>query len=178
MIKKDKKSLQLSFLLCKKSDNFGVFLKKNVKVSLAIIGFLVLSFSTKDCFCAEFSFNELMKYNNDYISNIYTCGEWEFGDKKGYYRIIYVNFLYGCSWLYIQWMKDFCCDGTTKSFFTLPVYTNDHHENTFDIPQCISTQDGIKVMYSAENGHDQKLYNVSINVFQDIGKYKIITNIP
>ncbi len=138
----------------------------------AFIILLVIMFSSQSI-AAEFTYERLIKYNFPHISNIFTCGQWESEDEKGYYRIVHVEFLYSCSWLYIQQIRDFDKDGIIKVLHTAPVYTNDHHENTFDVPECISTNNGIKLKYVADSFHDEKKYEISIDVLQSIGEFKI-----
>ncbi len=122
---------------------------------------------------AGLSFELVMSNYHDYITDIYTCGRWEYGEKEGYYRVIHVDFLYGCSWLYIQWMKGLCCDGTTQVLNTLSLYNNDHHENTFDRPVCTESTEGIILRYTAKNGHDNKKRSIELSVFHQFGKHFI-----
>ena len=122
---------------------------------------------------AEWSGEEILKNHSSHISNIYTCGHWQNDKVSGFYRIIQIDFLYGCSWLYIQWMKDYKYDDTTKALHTLSIYTNDHRENTFDAPICKETTTGIKLFYKASNGHNNKKSNVEIDIFNEFGKYKL-----
>ncbi len=145
-----------------------------MKIKIILIFLLINLHVISPCNSAELSFESVLKNYQQYITNIYTCGEWDYENKKGFYRIIYIEYLNGCSWLYIQWMKDLGSGpalGTTQAFFTLPIYTNDHHENTFNKPVALCTTDGIKLIYLAENGHNDKTYEVEIEIFNEFGKF-------
>ena len=149
-------------------------MNKNTLVSIYFI--FILLFTQSFVHSAEWSGEYILKHHQAHISNIYTCGSWKNNELSGFYRIIQYDFLFGCSWLYIQWMKDYKYDDTTKALHTLSIYTNDHHENTFEVPKYKATPTGIKLFYEAINGHNNKKYNIEIDVFNEFGKHKLIKN--
>ena len=111
------------------------------------------------------------------ITNIYNCGSWKNAKSEGFYRIVYIDFYLGNSLLYIQWMKDYTLeDPTRRVLHTLSIdefNANDHIELTFDKPECIETQNGIKFRIEAQSGHNEKRHLFDLQVSNEFGKYTI-----
>ena len=147
-------------------------MKKNVVIVLV---FIVLSLLAANVYSAQIDLNDEINNIPSKISNMYTCGHWKYEGKTGFYRIIYIEFHYGCSLLYIQWMLDGeINDGNTKVLHTLSIKefnANDHIEFTFQKPECKETKDGIKFNITANSGHDMKKHNIELNIFHKFGKY-------
>lgn len=140
---------------------------------LIILYFIILCAVNSNAYSAMFSYETLMNQHSDHITNIQTIGNWKYTNQKGFFRIIYVEYLYGCSWLYIQWMKEFSGEGFTEIIKNISIYDNDHHDNTFDKPRIIENEKGILIEYNADSGHDQKKYRIEIQVFNEPGQYKL-----
>ncbi|MBN1907082.1 MAG: hypothetical protein JW927_18530 [Deltaproteobacteria bacterium] len=145
-------------------------MKKIITITIFLL-FII----TNNASSAMFSFERLMQSHSAHITSIQSLGHWDYKIEKGFYRVIYVEFLYGCSWLYIQWMQDYSNEGYTKAIKTLTIYDNDHHENTFEQPKIIENKNGLLISYIAENGHEieNNKYKVEIQIFNEPGKYKI-----
>ena len=73
------------------------------------------------------------------ITDMYVCGRWKHHGVEGYYRVVYVNFYYGNSLLYVQWVEDLKePSNRPKLLHTLSISefnADDHIEMTFEKPQ-------------------------------------------
>jgi hypothetical protein len=111
------------------------------------------------------------------ITNVYNCGHWASDKDEGFFRVVYVEYFYGCSLLYIQWVKDFTSkDPTRHVMHTLSIQefnADDHIELTFDRPECKETKDGIQFDMVAESGHDGKKHRFDLQVHSAFGKYSM-----
>lgn len=111
------------------------------------------------------------------ITDIYNCGHWKAEKSEGFYRLIYVEFHYGNSLLYVQWMQDFTSgDPSRHVLHTLSIdelNANDHIELTFEKPKCMETKDGIRFNIEAESGHDGKRHRFALRVHNEFGKYSL-----
>lgn len=111
------------------------------------------------------------------ITDVYHCGRWENGNSAGSYRIVYVEFHYGNSLLYVQWIQEATPDDATKHILhTLSIdefNANDHIELSFGKPECIETVDGIRFNIEAESGHDGMRHVFDLRVGSEFGRYSI-----
>jgi hypothetical protein len=125
--------------------------------------------------CAQIHFDKEIENIPASVTDIYSCGFWEFEGDSGYYRIIYFEFFRGCSLLFVQWMLGYDVGGgSTKVMHTLSIKefnTNDHIELTFDKPICKPTANGIDLEINTESGHDNKKHKVKIKIFHKYGNY-------
>jgi hypothetical protein len=144
-----------------------------MKRMLLLVHLLIYSSISSNAVAAEFSYLRLLKDHSESITNIFPCGTWKDKNKNGYYRIIYSEFLYGCSWLYIQWMHMNPNLGYAEIDYTVEIYNNDHHENIFSLPVCQETSNGILLSYKEDNGHDGHSYDVIVNIMNEVGKYSL-----
>ena len=137
---------------------------------ISIIIFIITCFQTP-AFCAQILFNEQIDKISPYISNIKTCGSWNYDGKRGYYRVIHVGFFNGCSLLYIQWVKE---GEHPKVVYTLSIdefNADDHIEFLFDSPICKAISKGINIELNAVSGHDDIKRKIKIKVFHKFGTY-------
>jgi hypothetical protein len=125
--------------------------------------------------CAQIHFDKEIENIPANVTDIYSCGYWEYGGNSGYYRIIYLEFFRGCSLVFVQWMlRDDAGGGSTKVKHTLSIKefnADDHIELIFDKPICKPTPNGIDIEVDAESGHDLKKRRIKIQIFHKYGKY-------
>jgi hypothetical protein len=111
------------------------------------------------------------------FSDMYICGHWKNDEGEGVYRVIYAEFYFGNSLLYIQWLKDFTLEQPSrKVLHTVSIAefnANDHIELMFDKPQCIPTSTGIQFNVHADSGQDGKAHVFELSVAHDFGDYQI-----
>lgn len=143
-------------------------------MKLKKIGILIILLITIQSFSAQWDYEHIVTNNFDKVTDVFTCGRWEDEEKSGVYRVIYTEFLYGCSWLYIQWIQINSIGSQDKVIHTLSIYDNDHHENLFEKPNFKENESGITLNYQASNGHSGTKTDIELNVFHEIGKYKLI----
>lgn len=150
-------------------------MKKLVSIFLLLIS--LNSFPSGGVYAAAIHLDKDIQTIPAYITDIYLCGHWKHGKAEGAYRIVYVEFYYGNSLLYIQWVKDFTSNDITRHVMqTLSIdefNADDHIELTFDKPRCIETGDGIKFDIEAISGHDDKTHRFTLQIEQGFGKYHI-----
>lgn len=108
-----------------------------------------------------------------YISEVYRCGHWKSGGTEGYYRVLYAEYYYGNSLLYVQWLKP---ESPPELIHTVSIpefNADDHIELTFDKPRCIESAQGIRFSINALSGHDGKHRRFDLQIFHEPGKYRI-----
>ena len=140
---------------------------------------LVLLIANNQATAAQIHLDDEMAAIPAKITNIDSCGHWKKGGVEGIYRVIYVEFYYGNSLLYIQWLRDFTYDDPTRHVMhTLSIdefNADDHIELTFDKPKCIETDRGIRFQITADSGNDEseQKYLFDLQVDNEFGKYSI-----
>ena len=112
------------------------------------------------------------------VSDIHLCGHWKSTNADGIYRIVYIDFYYGNSLLYIQWIRDFTLDDPARhTVHTLSIAefnANDHIEITFDKPACVETDDGIRFSIDALSGNDETRHHYDLRVYHPFGSYRLV----
>jgi hypothetical protein len=117
--------------------------------------------------------NDRIESIPSYISEVYRCGHWQSGGTEGYYRVLYAEYYYGNSLLYVQWLKP---ESPPQLIHTLSIpefNADDHIELTFDKPRCIESARGIRFSINALSGHDGKRRRFDLQIFHQPGKYRI-----
>ena len=147
-----------------------------MKISFVAISIVALLIIQSNVHSAEIHLDDEMSHIPAKISNLYTCGHWKYDGKTGFYRIVNVDWHYGCSLLYIQWMLGYEHTGglRTEVLHTLSIRefnADDHIEFTFDKPECLDTKDGIKLDIVANCGHTTDKHHIKIEIFSEFGKY-------
>ena len=127
---------------------------------------------------AEIRIADAIEAIPNYITEIYQCGRWKVAASEGYFRVIYVDFYFGNSLLYVQWVKDTISPtGPTREVVkTLSITefnANDHIEFMFKKPKCLTTKGGIKFNIIADSGHDEKTHRFKLKFFSEPGRHSI-----
>ena len=138
---------------------------------------LCLSLSALDANAAEIHLDDPVAAIPPGITDVYRCGQWKWDGSEGDYRVLYFDFHYGNSLLYIQWIKSpRLSDGERELVYTLSVpefNANDHIELSFAKPRCIATRDGIRFVIHAWSGHEEKTRRFDLRLFQQPGQYRM-----
>lgn len=122
---------------------------------------------------ALINLNEKIESIPPYISEVYRCGRWQSAGREGYFRVLYAEFYFGNSLLYVQWMKP---ESPPELVHTLSIpdfNADDHIELTFAKPRCIETAQGIRFSIKALSGHDGKYRHFDLRIFHEPGNYRI-----
>ncbi|MFC5472463.1 hypothetical protein [Paraherbaspirillum soli] len=106
------------------------------------------------------------------------CGNWQYGNKNGYYRLIIGDVYDGAgSEIYVQWITNPTQEKKSELIKTLafPELNDDHAQYYFKSVDCKKIGKSTYVKLKALLEHDQidKVHNISIKLI-DIGSYKII----
>lgn len=117
--------------------------------------------------------NEKIESIPPYISEVYRCGRWNSAGREGYFRVLYADFYFGNSLLYVQWMQPGSPPELVHTLSIAEFNANDHIELTFDKPRCIETAQGIRFSIKALSGHDGKYRRFDLRIFHEPGKYSI-----
>lgn len=145
--------------------------------TLIAIVFVVLFFPLK-AISAQIHLTETIEEMPYYITDVYQCGRWRLADGEGYFRIVYIDFYFGNSLLYVQWVKDTIPpNGHTREVIkTLSISefnADDHIEFMFKKPRCKRTKDGVEFDITADSGHDEEIHKFKLRIFSEPGKYTI-----
>lgn len=112
-----------------------------------------------------------------YVTQMVSLGNWYVNEQAGYYRIIYINWYYGNSLLYVQWMQNpNQQENLPKTVYTLSIEEfnrDDHLELEFKMPKIKLDRDGLTLFVNATNSHDQKIYHYKIKIFKKPGCYNL-----
>lgn len=108
-----------------------------------------------------------------YISEVYRCGHWQEGEREGYFRVLYAEFYYGNSLLYVQWMEPGSPPVLLHTLSIPEFNANDHIELSFEKPQCVESAQGIRFFIEAQSDHDEALHRFDIQIFREPGRYRI-----
>lgn len=111
------------------------------------------------------------------IAEVYRCGHWKHAGDEGHFRVIYFDFHYGNSLLYLQWIKETPQNANPYRVIrtlSIPEFNaDDHLELIFKKPVCQKTTKGIAFDIAAESGHDQTIHRFRLTVFAEPGKYAL-----
>jgi len=148
-----------------------------IKIASILILCFVTIFSSVEG--AENHFKEEIEKIPFEISDVWTGGTWEYNNGFGYYRVIYVGFHYGCSLLYIQWLRDWAAPGVEdrRVVYTLSIdefNRDDHISITFKKPKCKELKRGLLFDIDARNGNEEnKRHRYRLKIFSEFGKYEL-----
>lgn len=124
---------------------------------VSVLFFMAAIFVSDLLYAAQFTFENLMTYHRNDITRIESLGRWEYEGDAGFYRVIYVDYLLGCSWLYVQWMQVDPMNGSKSPVALFSVYLDDHHENLFEYPEIVENEKGLLLRYYPVSGHEDNV---------------------
>lgn len=154
---------------------------KNIVRAIAAVAMALLFLPTSSV-SAQIELLEKIENIPDYVTEVYPCGHWYSADSEGYFRIIYIDFYYGNSLLYIQWVKaSYSAEPSPEIVTTASISefnADDHIELTFPKPVCKEMKDGVELVIKAESGHDENEHHFKLRVFLEPGKYSLKESSP
>jgi desulfoferrodoxin (superoxide reductase-like protein) len=105
------------------------------------------------------------------------CGQWQAGDRMGYYRVIVGDVYHGAgSELYVQWIEEATQEKPAVLVKTLGFaeLNDDHGQYDFESVDCEQRSGRTTIRARATYEHDEpdQVRDISIQLL-DIGKYRL-----
>lgn len=132
-------------------------------------------FCSPELLARVISLDEVFKHHSCEISRVFSCGKWSAGELSGVYRVVVVDFLYGGTRIWVQWMTERDQDGKARAAHTLSLreINDEHAEYVFDNLHCEERASGITLFFRAENGQSGKTTELELIVGENLGAYSI-----